>query len=133
MTSSVNPDAIQDYLAALWQMSEQVREAERHAMLGLINTVSAKVSNDAAFLRAFGHLGVQGPAPEDLAVPAMVEAPVETAPAQPEPPRTPPPLPASAMSEEDKVAAWRADMLRRRSEALRREQVADAASADGVP
>lgn len=119
--TTASPTRIFPHLQAIYDEYGLVHASSGVAMAAVLNAVSRKIDADRAFLEAFQHLAATSPQPV-TATPISDPAP---APAEPETPLQPPPLPPHWGGVSDSVAddaeEWRVEMARRRLEALRRE------------
>lgn len=117
------PTRIFPHLQAIYDEYAAVHASSGAAMAAALNAISRKVDADRAFLDAFQNLA--SPAVPQDARPVTAEPKSEEPPAAPSQPPQPPPLPphwgSLSDSAADDVEEWRAELSRRRQEALKRE------------
>lgn len=120
--TTASPTRIFPHLQAIYDEYGLVHASSGVAMAAVLNAVSRKIDADRAFLEAFQHLSVTT-APQPVTA-TQISDPAP-APAEPETPLQPPPLPPHwggvSDSAADDVEEWRAELYRRRQEALKRE------------
>ena len=122
------PTRIFPHLQASYDEYAAVHASSGAAMAAALNAISRKVDADRAFLEAFQNLagpaGQAGTAEPQGARPVTAEPKAEEPPPpsqSPQPPPLPPAWGALSDSAADDVEEWRAELSRRRQEALQRE------------